>query len=453
MCHCLGRSTHLRIIVILGTMLVARPSTAAPPIAIGKPHPPLILWTIAGDTAISIDTYRGTKVLVIYFATWSPQSIDNLVAWRERTRQSVADKKLVLLGVMEEQHADRCRLFAQWKGLTDLPLLHDPLSLSTADRVPLVVGVDEHGFVRLIDPDPDRFEKRFIQRKFKYKPKERRPAIEDLPDPRYTQRMAGEARTVASLREHGDALVLGGLGPQIDEAISTYVGAIELDADDGLAFFRLGVAHRIRYDRPERQPGDFQAAIDAWRQAVRKSPKNAVFRSRLAQYGIRSDRPTSLYRWILTARKKIAERGETPVKLAVEPIAAELAKPRKKFKSAKSAVPDGEADGATHPDGQQLVAFESIVVPSVSPKKKRYAQVLLVFRPSGRGGAQWDNRGDPLRVWLEPADGVKLSRKFATFKNPEAAGSSEERTLNFHPGVFCIYFGMACGSQSSPPKW
>ena len=124
MCQFLGRSWPLRIILFLAAIVVARPSTAAPPFAIGKPHPPLILWTIAGDTAISIDTYRGTKVLVIYFATWSPQSVDNLATWRERTRQPVADKKLVLLGVMEEQHADRCRLFAQWKGITDLPLLH-----------------------------------------------------------------------------------------------------------------------------------------------------------------------------------------------------------------------------------------------------------------------------------------------------------------------------------------
>ena len=430
MCPFLGRSRHPRIIMLLAAIVVARPSTAAPLIAIGKPHPPLVLWTIAGETAISIDTYRGTKVLVVYFATWSPQGIDDLAAWRERTRQAVADKKLVLLGVMEEQYADRCRLFAQWKGIADVPILHDPLNLAAVGHVPMVVGVDEHGFVRLIDPDPDRLEKNFIRRTFKYNPKERRPAVEDLTDPRYTKRMAREARTAAGWRRHGDALVLGGLGPQIDEAITTYPSAIELDADDGLAFFRLGVAHRIRYDRPERQPGDFQAAIDAWKQAVRKSRKNAVFRSRLAQYGLRFDRSVAMYRWILTARKKITERGESPEKLAVEPIAVELAKPRKNFKSVKSAGTDGDAGSGATPDDQPLVAFESVVVPSVSAKKKRYAQVLLVFRPSGLG-AQWDNRGDPLRVWLDPPDGVKLSRRFAAFKNPESAGSSEERTLNF----------------------
>lgn len=431
MCPFLGRSRQLQIIMFLAAIFVARPSTAAPLIAIGKPHPPLVLWTIAGDTAISIDTYRGTKVLVIYFATWSPQSIDDLAAWRERTRQAVADKKLVLLGVMEEQYADRCRLFVQWKGITDLPLLHDPLNLAAVAHVPMVVGVDEHGFVRVINPDPDRFEKSFVRRTFKYDPKQRRPAIENLTDPRYTKRMAGEARTAASLREHGDALVLGGLPPQIDEALTTYPSAIELDADDGLAFFRLGVAHRIRYDQPQRQPGDFQAAIDAWKQAVRKNRNNAVFRSRLVQYGLRTDRTTSMYRWIPTARKKIAARGGTPEKLAVQPIAAELAKPRKKFKSVKSAGPDGDADGGTRPDDQPLVVFEAVVVPSVSAKRKRYAQLLLVFRPSDRGGVQWDNRGDPLRVRLEPADGVKFSRQFAAFKNPESAGSSEERTLSF----------------------
>jgi hypothetical protein len=431
MCPLLGCSRHLRIILLLTTLSIVRSSTAAPSIAVGKPHPPLVLWTIAGDAAISIDTYRGTKVLVIYFATWSPQSIETLATWTERTRQSIADKKLVLLGVMEEQHADRCRLFAQWKKITDMPLLHDPLNLAAVDHVPMVVGVDEHGFVRLIDPDPERLED-FIHRKFKYDPKQRRPAIENLPDPKYTERMAGEARNAASWREHGDALILGGLPPQIDEAITSYPRAVEFDANDGLAFFRLGVAYRIRYDRPERQPGDFQAAIDAWQQAVRKTPKNAVCRSRLAQYGLRFERPANLYRWIRTARKQIAERGETPVELAPQPTAVELAKPQTAFRAARSGTTDGDAAGGTPTDDQQLIAFEPIVVPSLSAKNKRYAQVLLVFRPSGRGGVQWDNRGDPLRVWLEPADdGVKFSRKFAAFKNPTAAGSSEERTLNF----------------------
>ena len=431
MCPLLGRSRHLRIIVFLVAIVAARPSTAAPSIAVGKPHPALVLWTIRGETAISIDTYRGTKVLVVYFGSWSPESVEALVTWRERTRQLVADKKLVLLGVMEEQHADRCRLLAQWKQITDVPLLHDPLNLAGVDHIPMVVCVDEHGFVRRIDPDPDRLEERFVRRKFKYNPKARRPATEDLPDPTYTKRMVGEARTAASWRAHGDALVLGGLPPQIDEAIATYPHALKLDAADGLAYFRLGVAYRIRYDRPERQPGDFQAAIDAWSQAVRKRRRNAVFRSRLAQYGLRSDRSTSMYRWILTARKKIAKRGETPEKLAIEPIAAELAKPHKKFKVSKGAVPDDAVVVRTPTDDQQLVAFESVIVPSVIAKNKRYAQILLVFRPSESGGAQWDNRGEPLRVWLDQADGVKLSRQFVAFKNPEAAASSEVRTLNF----------------------
>ncbi len=52
-----------------------------------------------------------------------------------------------MLGVTQEQHADRCRLFAQWKQF-GWPILHDPINLLEAPAVPIVVAIDEHGIVR-----------------------------------------------------------------------------------------------------------------------------------------------------------------------------------------------------------------------------------------------------------------------------------------------------------------
>ena len=72
--------------------------------------------------------------------------------WHEATKQLVEDGKLVVLGVVQEQHPDRCRLFAQWKGI-DWPILHDVLNLVGPDAVPIYIAIDEHGPVILTVPD------------------------------------------------------------------------------------------------------------------------------------------------------------------------------------------------------------------------------------------------------------------------------------------------------------
>ena len=73
--------------------------------------------------------------------------------------------RLVLLGVTQEQHADRCRLFAQWKRF-DWPILHDPINLLEAPAVPIVVAIDEHGIVRAVRPRPETFAAEFLDKTF-----------------------------------------------------------------------------------------------------------------------------------------------------------------------------------------------------------------------------------------------------------------------------------------------
>ena len=71
----------------------------------------------------------------------------------------------MLLGITQEQHADRCRLFAQWKRF-DWPILHDPINLMEAPAVPIVVAIDEHGIVRSIRPRPETFAAEFLDKPF-----------------------------------------------------------------------------------------------------------------------------------------------------------------------------------------------------------------------------------------------------------------------------------------------
>jgi hypothetical protein len=77
----------------------------------------------------------------------------------------VKEGRLVLLGVTQEQHADRCRLFAQWKQF-DWPILHDPINLMKAPAVPIVVAIDEHGIVRAVRPRSQTLAAEFLDKTF-----------------------------------------------------------------------------------------------------------------------------------------------------------------------------------------------------------------------------------------------------------------------------------------------
>ena len=62
--------------------------------------------------------------------------------WHEKVQPWIKQKKLVVLGVTQEQHPSRCRLFAQWKQI-DWPILHDPINVVGCSGVPIVVAIDE----------------------------------------------------------------------------------------------------------------------------------------------------------------------------------------------------------------------------------------------------------------------------------------------------------------------
>ena len=68
--------------------------------------------------------------------------------------------------------------------------------------------------------------------------------------------------------------------------------------------FRLGVCYRRRYESQQRQPGDFQAAIDSWSRALDLDPNQYIWRRRIQQYGPRLDKPYAFYDWVNEAEKR-----------------------------------------------------------------------------------------------------------------------------------------------------
>ena len=75
------------------------------------------------------------------------------------------DGKLVVVGIAQEQHGDRCRLFAQWQEV-GWPILHDPINFMRVRGVPIEVAIDEYGIVRSMRPELKTLEEEFIGKTF-----------------------------------------------------------------------------------------------------------------------------------------------------------------------------------------------------------------------------------------------------------------------------------------------
>ena len=77
--------------------------------------------------------------------------------WHEKTAAWRKSGKLTVVGITQEQHAARCRLFAQWHGI-DWPILWDPFNRTGSKVVPRFTLIDENGVVRSRRPNPDDLE-------------------------------------------------------------------------------------------------------------------------------------------------------------------------------------------------------------------------------------------------------------------------------------------------------
>ena len=310
--------------------VVANTAVAAP-WKMGKPHLPLILRSAGGDETISIDAHRGTKLVLVHFSPAFPESVELMALWEKATAQARSKGKLLLIGVMHEQYQDRAALYVQWKK-PSVAILHDPLNISQADRLPTVVCLDEEGFVRMLNPkigdgaeseEYKKFEKDFVTNRFAAGRFEVRTPVIEPPNPRALRRMADESRSLTARRELADALVLGGTPAERDEAMRTYSKVLQADAKDALAFFRLGVALRMRHDSGSGEANDLAQSKKSLSSALSLKPKNAVFRARAVQFADESEKPKGMAddaeSWIAEARREISRRGEAPTPLSVEP--------------------------------------------------------------------------------------------------------------------------------------
>ena len=348
--------------------------------------------------------------------------------WHEATEELQAEGKIQMVGIIQEQHPDRARLFMQWKEM-GWPILADSYDLLEVPVVPVTLAIDENGVIRsVLRPlrDIGVLDQSFLEDNFGDRSLEAvdAPSVPDLNGLLLAARSSGEAE---QWKAYGDAVAVWGGPERVDDAIAAYEDAASQDADDGMIHFRLGVAHRMRYDSPGRVEGDFQRAIDAWSTALELDPNQYIWRRRIQQYGPRLDKPYPFYDWVVTAREEISARGEEPASLLVEPRGSEFAAPVTTFTAGTDA---DEADplGRVLRDEDQFVDVETVTVPPVvSPGD--VARVHVIFRPIAETEAHWNNEAEEMILWVDPPEGWQVDSRAYTYPLPPEIVSRELRTI------------------------
>ncbi len=343
--------------------------------------------------------------------------------WHEKTRQARRAGKLVVIGLIQEQHADRCRLFAQWKGF-DWPILHDPINRLGPRAVPIVVAVDEAGNVVDASLSTDELAS-FLQRA----PAKAAASIpSEISEGRIVDQQAKTSGRAIDWILAGDRQLLWGRTGKESEAINRYQKAVELDQDSAPGWFRLGAAFRARFDSPQSRRDDFANAVAAWERALEIDPNHYIYRRRIQQYGPRLSKPYPFYDWIDQARREIEARGDKPVTLRTEPVGAEIAEPSPTVQASVSNPSPPDPQGRISRDRQGLVQVDVVVVPGKVDVGDA-VRVHLHFQPTT--GAHWNNEVEPPKVWIETPKGWQVESPLLELPQPLEPESSEPRVVDF----------------------
>lgn len=335
-----------------------------------------------------------------------------------------------MVGIIQEQHPERCRLFMQWKQM-GWPILVDPLNQLQVQYVPMTFAIDEHGIIRMINlplSEAEEIKEIFLNTSYD-QPKDK--AVHQTTAPDLKQLLAFTSKgTAEAWRRYADALILRGGSQRFDEAIEAYKEALKTMPDHNYTHFRLGVAYRMRYDTDQSQTKDFQLAVKHWSKALDIDPNNYIIRRRIQQYGPRLDKPYSFYDWVPTAQKEIKARGEKPVTLKVKPGGAEFARPITNFEASYVTEEEPDKQGRIDRDRRGFIAIETTVVPAaVVPGKSVRLHVFL--KPNNSIKAHWNNEVDPLVFWVDPPEGWQVDRRYLTVPNPHETVSQEIRKVEF----------------------
>ncbi len=342
-----------------------------------------------------------------------------------------------MLGIVQEQHPDRARLFAQWKGL-DWPILADPLNLLEVPYVPITLLIDEHGIIRGVNPplsSASSLAADFVDPTY--------PAPDVLPDPvglpdLVALKARAEPGGTHAWRDYGDAVLLWGGPEAVDLGIRAYMTSLVHDTENTWSHFRLGVGYRMRFDSDDRRDRDFHKAVRHWSLALDQDVNNYIYRRRIQQYGPRLDKPYPFYDWVPQAREEILSRGEIPVKLPVEPMGAEFAARAGAFETPVDAV-EPDPDGKINRDEALIAPEITVVPPRITPGGS--VRVHVALRPQESLKAHWNNEADPTELWVRVGSGWEASERRLDAPMPDCPLTIETRHFEFE---------LSCPADAEP---
>ena len=263
-----------------------------------------------------------------------------------------------MVGVVQEQHAERARLYKQWKQY-DFPIVQDATTELDLWVVPIPLLIDEHGIVQSNRFKPDSL-REFIDTNFE--PPTESELQKANPDGDVDQTIANGNQSIHNEKR------------DIPTAIKLFSKAVKMAPKNGKAHFSLGVAYRMRFDSDARQPNDFERAHQHWNQALTINPNQYIWRRRIEQYGPKLTKPYPFYNWVEKAISEIKARGEVPVELSVPLTGTETAINGRSKAQDESENPDPEAK--IFADENNFVSVSSTIVPSVNNRRRlRFASV------------------------------------------------------------------------------
>ncbi|MHC5109788.1 MAG: hypothetical protein ACYTHJ_07920 [Planctomycetota bacterium] len=362
--------------------------------------------------------------------------------WQKKLQPLVDSGALMAVGVVQEQHPERARLYAQWSQL-QWPIFVDSLNLLDFSVVPVVFAIDESGIVRHTQLRVGEVASEFVSQTYGESSPDSVISFMDAP----LDALVATARSESTSENwmtlgkscflHEQSAMLKGLpgpGGAVD-ATTAFTEALSLDMEVARGHFRLGVAFRQRFDSAKRRPGDAQAAINCWMKALALQPNQYIWRRRIQQYGPRLDKPYDFYTWVAQARTEIGQRGETPLPLRTEPVGSEVIRPaRKRAWKATVLRPPTAGENKIQRDSRQLINMETMVTPGqVKPGGR--VSVQLGFEGSPVTKPYWNNEADPLTVRLDPPEGITLGEGSLTAPSPSAAESRERRSIQFELAI------------------
>lgn len=354
--------------------------------------------------------------------------------WQEAAQPLIDAGTLTAIGVVQEQHPDRARLYTQWRKLS-WPILVDSLNLLGLKVVPVPVLVSEAGRVVGLAQGRTVADARRVLEQF---------VAAEAEGTRWPE--PAEPADLDTLRRHTPAdakgwdlrgaaeFVFGDGTRSVDAAAEAFAKARAMAPSVSRFQFRYGVAMRRRADAPAHDPGDGQAAVAAWQRALDLDPAQYIWRRRIQQYGPRLDKPYDFYFWVEQARREITARGETPHTLRAEPRGSELAPPVQGAAGTPPSLLDPDPQAKLPADTASLIHIEHLVTPArVQPGKR--VRIRVTFRPRPTDPPWWNNRAEGLQLAVKTPKGWELEEGTFEFAAPEAEESREVRVLEFEATV------------------